>query len=30
MDIMTANRLQQLRKENGYSQEVLAEESLLQ
>ena len=25
MDIMTANRLQQLRKENGYSQEVLAE-----
>lgn len=25
MDLMTANRLQQLRKENGYSQEVLAE-----
>lgn len=25
MDIMTANRLQQLRKENGYTQEVLAE-----
>lgn len=25
MDIMTANRLQQLRKDNGYSQEVLAE-----
>ncbi len=25
MDIMTANRLQHLRKENGYSQEVLAE-----
>lgn len=25
MDIMTANRLQQLRKEKGYSQEVLAE-----
>ena len=25
MDLMTANRLQQLRKENGYTQEVLAE-----
>ena len=25
MDLMTANRLQQLRKANGYSQDVLAE-----
>ena len=30
MDLKTANRLQQLRKENGYSQDALAEKLGLQ